>query len=135
VKWLRNAGAIGGNRDTSRGERLFYNARIDRRIVFEERMQGQFKTPGGKLVAVDFEIEDGVFRHVVIHGDFFLYPDDAFDYLAGAIEGAPANLPETELAARVHAALDGRAELIGSSPEAIATAISRGLAAGSSIAS
>jgi hypothetical protein len=135
ANWLRNAGAIGGNRDTPVPERLSYNARIERRIIFEERMQGQFKTPGGKLVAVDFEIENGVFRHVVIHGDFFLYPDDAFEYLASAVEGAPVDLPETELAARIHAALDGRAELVGSSPEAIATAITRGLAEGSSIAS
>lgn len=98
-------------------------------------MQGQFKTPGGKLVAVDFEMEDGVFRHVVVHGDFFLYPDDAFELLAGSIEGAPVDLPEAEIAARVRAAIDGRAELIGSSPEAIATAIARGIAEGSSVPS
>ena len=98
-------------------------------------MQGQFKTPGGKLVAVDFEIENGLLHHVVVHGDFFLHPDDAFELLAGSIEGAPATLSEAELAARVHAALDGRAELIGSSPEAIATAITRGIAEGSNIPS
>lgn len=93
-------------------------------------MQGQFKTPGGKLVAVDFEIEDRVFRQVVVHGDFFLYPDDAFELLAASIEGAPIDLPEAALAERVRAALAGKAELIGSSPEAIATAITRGIAAG-----
>ena len=53
-------------------------------------MQGQYKTPGGKLVAVDFEVVDGLLRHVTVHGDFFLYPDDAFAALAGALEGAPA---------------------------------------------
>lgn len=92
-------------------------------------MHGEYKTPGGKLVAVDFEIDGGVLRQVVVHGDFFLYPDDAFELLASSLEGAPADLDEATLASRVHAAIDGRAELIGSSPEAIAIAITRGIAA------
>lgn len=90
-------------------------------------MHGEFKTPGGKLVAVDFEIDRGELRQVVVHGDFFLYPDDAFELIAASLEGAPADLDEAALAARVHTAIDGRAELIGSSPEAIAIAITRGI--------
>jgi lipoate-protein ligase A len=92
-------------------------------------MQGQFKTPGGKLVVVDFEIENGLLQRVVVHGDFFLYPDDAFNLLAESLEGAPIESSEDALAERVRRALDGKAELIGSSPEAIATAIARGIAA------
>lgn len=90
-------------------------------------MQGQFKTPGGKLVVVDFQVVDGLLRRVTVHGDFFLYPDEAFAALAGALEGAPAGLSEARLAERVRAAL-GDAELVGASPEAIATAVTRGLA-------
>ncbi|CAN5642951.1 hypothetical protein BH09CHL1_BH09CHL1_00900 [soil metagenome] len=99
-------------------------------LLSEVLMQGQFKTPGGKLVAVDFEIEDGTLRHVVVHGDFFLYPDDAFELLSASIEGASIELSEADLAERVRTALEGRAELIGSSPEAVATAITRGISAG-----
>ena len=90
-------------------------------------MQGQFKTPGGKLVVVDFQVVDGLLQHVTVHGDFFLYPDDAFPALAAALEGAPAALSETQLAEKVRTGLPAGAELVGASPEAIATAIKRGL--------
>ena len=92
-------------------------------------MQGQFKTVGGKLVVVDFDIEQGRLRNVVIHGDFFVYPEDAFPALAASLEGAPSNLSETEFASRLAAAIPPGAEVIGTSPEAIATAIHRALAA------
>jgi lipoate-protein ligase A len=92
-------------------------------------MQGQFKTVGGKLVVVDFDIEQGLLRNVVIHGDFFVYPEDAFPALAASLEGAPSTLSEEEIAKRLAAAIPAGAEVIGTSPEAIATAIQRGLAA------
>jgi len=91
-------------------------------------MQGQFKTVGGKLVVVDFDIEQDRLRHVVIHGDFFVYPDDAFPVLAAALEGAPSTLSEAEIAGRLAAAIPPGAEVVGTSPEAIATAIHRALA-------
>lgn len=92
-------------------------------------MQGQFKTVGGKLVVVDFDIEQGHLRNVVIHGDFFVYPEDAYPALAASLEGAPGDLSQTEIAARLTAAIPPGAEVVGTSPEAIATAIHRGLAA------
>ena len=92
-------------------------------------MQGQFKTVGGKLVVVDFDIEQERLRHVVIHGDFFVYPEDAFPVLAVALEGAPSTLSEAEIAGRLTAAIPPGAEVIGTSPEAIATAIHRGIVA------
>ena len=92
-------------------------------------MQGQFKTPGGKLVVVDFHVVDGLLRNVTVHGDFFLFPDDAFPALAAALEGAPAGLDATHFADRVRRGLPAGAELVGASPEAIATAIQRGLTA------
>jgi lipoate---protein ligase len=97
--------------------------------IKDRPMQGQFKTVGGKLVVVDFDIEQGRLRNVVIHGDFFVYPEDAFPALAAALEGAPSTLSEAEIAARLAAAIPPRAEVIGTSPEAIATAIHRGIAA------
>jgi len=92
-------------------------------------MQGQFKTPGGKLVVVDFQVIEGMLRDVTVHGDFFLFPDDAFPALAAALEGTPAGLDSTHIADRVRRGLPAGAELVGASPEAIATAIQRGLAA------
>jgi lipoate-protein ligase A len=95
-------------------------------------LHGAYKTPGGKLIAVDFEEEDGLLRHVVVTGDFFLYPEEALPLLAGALEGSPVALDESIFAARVGAALDGKAELLGSSPEALAAAVIRALRSGTS---
>jgi lipoate-protein ligase A len=91
---------------------------------------GEYKTPGGKLVAVDFDLHDGRLANVLVHGDFFLYPDEAFGDLASALEGVPAADGEAGFAARVRANLRDGAELLGSSPEGIATAVARALAAG-----
>lgn len=88
---------------------------------------GEFKTPGGKLIAVEFDIEGGGLRHVVVSGDFFLYPEEALGLLSGALEGLPAFLREEDYAARVELAISGDVELLGSSPEALATAVVRAL--------
>ncbi|MER6923680.1 lipoate--protein ligase family protein, partial [Streptomyces spiralis] len=52
-------------------------------------MHGEYKVPGGKLVVVDVEADDGVLRQVRVAGDFFLEPDEALDAVNGALEGAP----------------------------------------------
>jgi lipoate-protein ligase A len=95
------------------------------------RRRGEFKSPGGKLVAVEFEVVTGVLREVVVTGDFFLYPEEALPRLAGALEGSSAELPEAEYADRVRAALAGDVELLGSSPAALAGAVVRALQSGS----
>ena len=94
--------------------------------------RGEFKTPGGKLIAVALDVVDGELRNVVVTGDFFLYPEDALHLLAGALEHSPATLDEAGYAARVRTALDAGAELVGSSPEALAMAVVRALRAGAS---
>jgi lipoate-protein ligase A len=91
--------------------------------------RGEFKTPGGKLIAVDFDIVDDELRNVVVTGDFFLYPEEALPVLAGALEKSPVTLDESGYAARVQTALDSCAELVGSSPEALAVAVVRALRA------
>ena len=88
---------------------------------------GEFKTPGGKLIAVEFDVDGGTLRDVVVTGDFFLYPEEALGALAGALEGASASLGEDDYAARVRQAMGGEVELFGSSPEALATAVVRAL--------
>lgn len=52
-------------------------------------MHGEYKIPGGKLVVVDLDVEDGVLRHARVAGDFFLEPDEALDAVNHALEGAP----------------------------------------------
>ena len=91
------------------------------------KSRGEFKTPGGKLIAVEFDVVDGELRNVVVTGDFFLYPEEALPVLTRALENSPASLDEASYAARIRTALDSRAELVGSSPEALAAAVVRAL--------
>jgi len=93
------------------------------------RSRGEFKTPGGKLIAVELDVVDGELRNVVVTGDFFLYPEEALPFLARALEESPATLDEAGYAARVQTALDAGAELVGSSPEALGAAVVRALRA------
>ena len=92
-------------------------------------MHGEYKTPGGKLIAVDFEVDDEKLRDVSVTGDFFLYPEEALADLAGALDGLSVELSESEIAEQVRAAMPRGAELLGSSPEAIGAAVRRALAA------
>ena len=93
------------------------------------KSRGEFKTPGGKLIAVDLDIVGDELRNVVVTGDFFLYPEEALPILSGALENSPVTLDEAGYAARVRTALDSAAELVGSSPEALAAAVIRALEA------
>lgn len=91
--------------------------------------RGEFKTPGGKLVAVELDVASGELRNVVVTGDFFLYPEEALSILTEALEGSPATLDEAGYASRIRTALGPGGELVGSSPEALATAVVRALRA------
>ncbi len=91
-------------------------------------MHGEYKTPGGKLVRVDFDLQEGALRDVVVSGDFFLYPEDALADITGSLDGLSANLSEPDLAAHIAAAIPPGTEWLGSSPQALATAVRRALA-------
>jgi len=91
-------------------------------------MHGEYKTPGGKLVIADFEVEAGHLRQVMISGDFFLYPDSALASISGTLEGLDASLSEAEYANRIRTGMPAGAQLVGTSPEGIAIAIRRALA-------
>jgi lipoate-protein ligase A len=87
--------------------------------------RGEFKTPGGKLIAVEFSVDAGRLRDVVVTGDFFLYPEEALPSLAAALEGSPVGLTAVDYADRVRPALQNGVELLGSSPEALGAAVVR----------
>jgi hypothetical protein len=90
-------------------------------------VRGEYKTPSGKLVVVDFGIEDGEISNVVVSGDFFLEPPEALADIVRALEGTRADLGEEGFAGRIRDALDEDVEMVGFSPEAIARATVRGL--------
>ncbi|MER8071921.1 biotin/lipoate A/B protein ligase family protein [Streptomyces sp. NPDC094034] len=91
-------------------------------------MHGEYKVPGGKLVVVDLDTEDGRLRHVRVAGDFFLEPDDAIESIDRALEGAPADTDAAALAARIEAALPPGTVMYGLSAEGVAIAVRRALA-------
>jgi lipoate---protein ligase len=90
-------------------------------------MRGEYKTPGGKLVAVDFELTDERLSDVMVSGDFFLYPEEAIDGITSALAGLPADSDEGTVARAVQQAIPDGTELLGFSPEAIAIAVRRAL--------
>ncbi|MGW3192150.1 lipoate--protein ligase family protein [Streptomyces ardesiacus] len=90
-------------------------------------MHGEYKVPGGKLVVVDLEVEQGVLRDVTVAGDFFLEPDEALVSINEALEGAPASTDAAGLAARVTAALPESTVMLGLTAEGIGVAVRRAL--------
>lgn len=90
-------------------------------------MHGEYKVPGGKLVVVDLEVRDGLIRDFRLAGDFFLEPDTALEAINAAVEGMPVEADAATIAAAVRAALPDGAQLLGFSPDSVATAVRRAL--------
>lgn len=93
--------------------------------------RGEYKVPGGKLVAADVQVSGDVITEVSISGDFFLEPD----HVLGEIDAALVGMPATATVSAMTAAIDGvtaEAAMIGFSPEAVAIAVRRALGHASS---
>jgi len=90
-------------------------------------MHGEYKVPGGKLVVVDLEIEDGRIADFHLAGDFFLEPDTALDAIDEAITGLPVEADIAAIAGAVRRALPDGAQLLGFTPESVGTAVRRAL--------
>ena len=90
-------------------------------------MHGEYKVPGGKLVVVDLDVEDGRIARFRLAGDFFLEPDTALDAINEAVTGLPVESDSTGIASAVRGALPEGAQLLGFTPEAVGTAVRRAL--------
>jgi lipoate-protein ligase A len=90
-------------------------------------VHAEYKVPSGTLVAVDVEVADGVLTEVQVSGDFFLEPEDALGWIAGALVGSGTDATVARLTARIDLALAGRATLVGFTPESVAIAVRRAL--------
>lgn len=76
---------------------------------------------------VDVELSGDAIGSVKISGDFFLEPAEALAAIAASLGGAAATASEEELSERIAAQLPDDVEMIGFSPEAIATAVRRAI--------
>lgn len=90
-------------------------------------MHGAYKTPGGKLVQVDFDLIKGRLVNVEVSGDFFLYPEEALEAITASVEGMNAALTHEERTSRIAQAIGPETEWLGSSPDALSSAIGRAL--------
>jgi len=90
-------------------------------------VHGEYKVPGGKLVVVDLDVEDGRIARFRLAGDFFLEPDSALDDIDDAVNGLPVESDSTAIAAAVRSALPEGAQLLGFTPESVGTAVRRAL--------
>ncbi len=99
-------------------------------------MRGEYKVPGGKLVAAEVEVVDGRLASVAVSGDFFLDPDEALAVMDAALVGQAADARVPELANVIEQALaaadaDGTlptaVTMVGFTPEAVAIAVRRAL--------
>jgi len=89
------------------------------------KLDAELKVPGGKLVRVELDVEDGRLRDVKITGDFFLYPEEAIEGLESALRGLSVDSDfEAVVTQRLR---ELGAELLGAAPSDIAAAIRRAL--------
>jgi lipoate-protein ligase A len=77
-----------------------------------EIVHGEYKVPGGKLVAVDAVLTDGRLGEVSVSGDFFLDPDEALAVIDRTLDGMLAETPVGEIARQLDESL-GRAHSDG----------------------
>lgn len=90
-------------------------------------MRGEYKVPGGKLVAVDVEAEAGRITKAAVSGDFFLEPDEALEDIDGAIVGLASTSSSDQIAQAISGALGPDVQLIGFTPAAVGIAVRRAL--------
>ncbi len=90
-------------------------------------MRGEYKVPGGKLVAVDVEVTDGRIARAAVSGDFFLEPDDALESIDAALLGMPQGATVAQLTGVVAGVLGADVTMVGFTPEAVAIAVRRAL--------
>jgi len=89
-------------------------------------VRGEYKVPGGKLVAADVEVDGGLITKVAISGDFFLEPDEVLEDIDAALVGRPQDSSVADLAA-VITSVTREAHMVGFTPEAVAIAVRRAL--------
>ncbi len=90
-------------------------------------MHGSYKTSGGKLVQVDFDVVDGRLVNVVVTGDFFLYPEEALAAITASVEGMDAASTNDQRVSVIAQSIDPETTWLGASPEALSYAIKRAL--------
>ncbi|MBL8822792.1 MAG: lipoate--protein ligase family protein [Planctomycetia bacterium] len=92
-------------------------------------MRGECKTPGGKLIAVEYQLQNERMHQIRISGDFFVHPDaqsrEVLHRLASAIYDRHNDLTLQQWHHVLESALPWNVELLGTSTRALAVALCR----------
>jgi len=84
-------------------------------------LKSEYKVKGGKLIKVALEVEGEIIKNAKIYGDFFLYPEDAIEYIEQSLKGARLNSEFEQILAE--AVKRSGAQLLGFSADDIAAAV------------
>ena len=88
-------------------------------------MHGEYKPPGGKLVAADVEVTGDRLSHVQVSGEFVPGAAHTLERIGAAVTGLPASADAAAITASIQAALGGEAVPAGICPGSLAVAVRR----------
>ncbi len=92
-------------------------------------MHGEYKEPGGKLVVIDLEEEEGKVSRAVLSGDFFAEPDDVIFRIQEALVGLPIDASGEEVSRVAADQIRSGEVLFGLSPHGVGVAFRRAVGA------
>lgn len=90
-------------------------------------VRGEYKVPGGKLVAVDVQDDGERLTRAWLSGDFFLEPDEALEDIDRSLVGMRIDATVAELTDAVERGLRPDATMVGFTAESVAIAVRRAL--------
>jgi len=88
-------------------------------------LKAEYKVPQGKLIRVNYRLENGKISKIKITGDFFLYPEEAIEELENKLNGIKAE--ELELERVIQDFFKKGYVLIGATPKDFVTVILKAL--------
>lgn len=83
--------------------------------------RAEHKVPGGKLLRADLAVDETV-RDIELHGDFFIYPEDAITRIEEALRGTSRSADQDSITETVQRAA-ANAELVGFAAEDVAQVV------------
>lgn len=93
------------------------------RAVTRGMLTAERKVPGGKLLRADIAAEGSEIREVALHGDFFIYPEEALDAIEAALAGRSADENVLSLVQAIEDAVPDDTRYVGFAPPDVATLV------------
>jgi len=90
-----------------------------------KHVHADYKAPNGKLIRIDAALKDGKIENIIIHGDFFIYPEESITEIEKILVGARAG-DFLEMKRRLDALInEKKITLVGLTTEDLAEALKR----------